>query len=213
MRGFAIGFVTFTLASALGAPAYATGKQIICETPKNGNYIPFHGEIFEGMRFQTLLKQAQIGYAGEINMVEYYNWSGDAGTFDNYKLYLCHTDKKSLWRTFADNYKGTPVKVADLESFTVPSGVGWFELGMTTPFEYNNSDNFLVEIQWLGGNGVSVPITRGTVLATNLRIYAYNNPLAPVGNGDGYPYYTRLSFGAYTGVGSTSLGRVKALFR
>jgi hypothetical protein len=213
MRAFVTGIVTFGLASALAAPAFATGKQIIYETPKGGNYIPFTGYHFDGLRFQTLLKQAKINYAGKINMVEYYNASGDTGTFNNYKLYLCHTDKKSLFRTFADNYKGTPVKVADLRSFTVPAAVGWFSLGMATTFDYNNSDNLLLEIQWQGDNGVRVPVTRGTGLATNLRIYAFNNPLAPIGNGDGCPYYTRLSFGAYTAASPTSLGRVKGLFR
>jgi hypothetical protein len=210
MRALVTGIVALGLAAA--APTFATGKQIICENPLGANYIPFHGGVFDGMRFQTLLKQAQIDYAGEINMVEYYNRSGNGGTFDNYKLYLCHTEMKSLYRTFADNYKGTPVEVANLSTFTIPSGEGWFKLGMTTTFRYNNGDNFLVEIRWQGGDCSSVAITRGTGTATNLRVFAYNNPEAPIGNGDGIPYYTRLSFGAYTGVSPTSLGRVKDLF-
>ncbi len=212
MRALVIGIVTFGLAAA-AAPAFATGKQIICENYMGANYIPFHGGMFDGMRFQTLLKQAQIDYAGEINMVEYYSRSSNGGTFDNYKLYLCHTEEKSLYRTFADNYKGTPVEVANLKTFTIPSGEGWFELGMTATFQYNNVDNFLVEIRWQGGNQSSVAITRGTSTATNLRVYAYNNPEAPTGNGDGLPYYTRLSFGAYTGISPTSLGYVKVLFK
>jgi hypothetical protein len=213
MRVLVISIVTFGLAAASAAPAFATGKQIIYESPIGINGIPFTGLLFDGIRFQTVLYRSRINYAGTINMVEYYNASGRTGTFNNYKLYLCHTEMGSLWRTFAKNYKGTPVKAADLRSFTVPSAVDWFSLGMATTFDYNNSDHLLLEIQWQGDNGLSVGINSGAKTATTLRVFAFNNPLAPVGNGDGCPYYTRLSFGAYTGVGLTSLGRVKALFK
>ena len=213
MRVLVISIVTFGLAAASAAPAFATGKQIIYESPLGINGIPFTGLLFDGIRFQTVLYRSRINYAGTINMVEYYNASGLTGTFNNYKLYLCHTYMGSIWRTFAKNYKGTTDKAADLRSFTVPSAVDWFSLGMTTTFDYNNSDNLLLEIQWQGDSGSSVGISSGAKTARSERIFAYNNPLAPIGNGDGCPYYTRLSFSAYTAASPTSLGRVKALFK
>lgn len=213
MRRFVIGIVAVGLTLAVVSPAFATGKQVICWTQSGGNYIPFWGNSYDGMRFQTLIPKAQINYAGKINQVEYNNSSARAGTFNNYKLYLCHTDKTALLTTFASNYKGTPVKVADLSAFNISGAAGWFPLGMTaTTFDYNNTDNLLVEIQWQGDNGQGVPIYRSSIQSSNHRIWAYNNPTAPTGSGDGCPYWTRLSFGAYTGVSPTSLGRVKAMF-
>ena len=213
MRAFFVSIVTFGLASATAAPAFATGKQVICLKPAGGTSLPFWGSYLDGMRFQTLLKSGEINYAGKITKVEYYRPSGAGGTFNNYKLYLCHTDKSSLSTTFADNYKGTPVKAADLRSFTVKNAEGWFSLGMTTPFDYNDSYGLLVEIQWRGDTGVGISVYNGTLQATKLRVYAYNDPEAAVGKADNVPYYTRLSFGVYAAASPTSLGRVKALFR
>jgi hypothetical protein len=166
------------------------------------------------MRFQTLIDKPQINYAGKINQVEWYNYTGRTGTFNNYKLILCHCGSTSLSTTFASNYKGTPVTVANFRSFTIPASAGWFGLGMTTTtFDYNNTDHFLIEVQWLGDNGVSVPVRTGANVGGNHRVWLYNNPTGPVGSADTLTYYTRLSFGAYTPVNPTSLGRVKALFK
>ncbi len=212
MRRFVIGIVTVGLTLALVAPAFATGKQVICWTRSGGNYIPFWGNSFNGMRFQTLIDKAQINYAGKINQVEFYNYWVRTGTFNAYKLILCHSGT-SLSTTFATNYKGTPVTVATLSSFTIPSPQAWYGLGMTTTtFDYNNSDGLLIEIQWLGDNGQGVPCYTGARGAGNHRIWLYNNPTGPVGTGDTLTYYTRLSFGAFTAVAPTSLGRVKALY-
>ncbi len=213
MRRFVIGIVTVGLTLALVAPAFATGKQIICWTRSGGNYIPFWGARYSGMRFQTLIDKAQINYAGKINQVEFYNYWVRNGTFNAYKLILCH-GPTSLSTTFASNYKGTPVTVATLSSFTIPSPQAWFPLGMTTTtFDYNNSDGLLIEIQWRGsGPRVDQPIYTGPRGAGNHRVWLYNNPTGPVGTGDTLTYYTRLSFGAYTAVAPTSLGRVKALY-
>lgn len=210
-----LGMIILVAPLTLGAPfsAFATLKHVICWDQFRGNAIPFWGRTYDGMRFQTLITKAQINYAGKVIQVEYYNASGTAGTFNDYKLYLCHTDKSALSTTFAENYKGTPVKAAELSAFNIPAPMTWFSLAMATTFDYNNSDNLLIEIQWKGDNGVTVSIYRATEQAGYHRIWAVNNPTAPTGSGDGCPYYTRLTFPGYTGVSRTSLGRVKALYK
>jgi hypothetical protein len=213
MRRFVIGVVVVGLGVGLTAPAFATGRQIICWTSVSGNAIPFWGANYNGMRFQTLIDQNQIGYAGKINQVEFNNSAARGARFNAYKLILCHCGTTNLSNRFQDNYKGVAVLAANLSSFTVPAYPGWFGLGMTTAtFNYNNTDHLLIEIQWLGDNGATISTRTGAVQTGRHRIWQYNNPQAPVGMGDGRTYYTRLSFNSYSGAKPTSLGRVKAIF-
>jgi hypothetical protein len=215
MRTFVIGVVTFGLALALAAPAFATGKQVVVGTMSGGNWIPFWGPSYNGMRFQTLIDQNLINYAGTINEVEYYAYYGYGGTFNKYKAILCHTGLSALTTTFASNYKGTPVEVANLASYTIPAAKDWFPLKMTKTFAYNNTDNLVVEIVWDGkeGSPTGEPIYTCSFGSGYHRIYAVGQPYAETGSGSTTAYYHRLSFNAYTGVAPTSLGRVKALYQ
>ena len=79
-------------------------------------------------------------------------------------------------------------------------------------FTYNNRDNLLMEVQWLGRNATGEPIYTYSGTGTR-RVFAYNDPNASSGSGDYVSYYTRLSFGAYTALEPTSLGRVKSMYR
>jgi len=213
MRRCVIGVVVVGLAVALTGPAFATGKQVICWDTIGGSYIPFYGASRNAMRYQALIDQLQIKYAGNINQVELHSWRGTAGTFYDYKLILCHCGSGSLSATFASNYKGTPVTVANLSTFNILALPGWFGLGMTTtPFTYNNTDHLLIEIQWNRDNNVNVGVDFGSLAAGYHRLWV-DNPQGSQGTLDRYTCYTRLSFGAYTAGPPTSLGRVKAIFK
>jgi hypothetical protein len=198
----------------VAAAAYGTGRQITCYTAAGVTLIPFMGSILNGIRFQTLVDQRQINYAGALNDVEFYNYFGYAGRYDSYRIYLCHAARASLSPTFAENYKGTPVLVGNWRSFSVAAARGWFSLRVTETYAYNNVDGLLVEIRWLGDDLGDVPVYTGELQGSNNhRVWAANDPEAGSGTADAYPYYCRLSFGAYAGVAATSLGRVRALFR
>jgi hypothetical protein len=203
--------VGLTLAAAA---AHATGRRVTCYTAENGNLIPFLGSILNGIRFQTLVDKEQINYAGALNDVEFFNYFGYAGRYDSYRLYLCHTAKTSLSPTFAENYVGTPVLVGNWRSFPIPAARDWFSLRMMQTYDYNNVDGLLVEVRWLGDDLGDVPVYVGRPQGSdNHRVWAANDPEAESGSADAYPYYCRLSFGAYGGVATTSLGRVRALYR
>jgi hypothetical protein len=201
-------------ALALAAAGHATGHRVVCYTAAGVNLIPFMGSILNGIRFQTLVDEGQINYAGALNDVEFFNYFGYGGRYESYRLYLCHTAKTSLSPTFAENYKGTPVLVANYRSFSVPAAPGWFSLRMTQTYDYNEVDGLLVEIRWQGDDLGDVPVYTGELQGSNNhRVWAPNDPEAESGTAEAYPYYCRLSFYAYPGLGATSLGRVRALYR
>ena len=208
--GMLILIVALTLGVA--ASALASGRRITCYSPQSNDTLPFWGASYSGMRFQTNIEQSRIRYAGSINEVEYYNFNGALGRYNNYVVYLCHTTRTSLSTTFGVNYYGAPVLVASRTAFTIPGARGWFGLRMTRKYTYDNVRNLLIEIRWEGDNSVSVPIYVNNPLSGNRRVWAFNDPNAPSGRGDGHAYYTRLNFDYHTGVTTTSLGRVRAIF-
>jgi hypothetical protein len=172
------------------------------------------GSILNGIRFQTLVDKNQINYAGALNDVELFNYFGYTGKYDSYRIYLCHTGKTSLSATFAENYKGTPVLVGNYRSFSIPAARDWFSLRMAQTYDYNNVDGLLVEVRWQGDDLGDVPVYVGQAQGSNNhRVWAANDPEAESGTADAYPYYCRLSFGAYAAVEAASLGRVRALYR
>ena len=213
MRRLVISILVVALTLGVATSALATGRRIVCYSAQSTNLCPFWGHAYSGMRFQTNIEQGRIRYAGAINEVEFYNYNGANGRYNNYVVHLCHTDRTSLSTTFGVNYYGTPVQVAKWAAFVIPGARGWFGLKMTRRFMYDNVRHLLIEIRWEGDNGVSVPIYATNPLTGNRRIWAVNDPNAPTGRGDGRAYYTRLSFNAYTGLSPTSLGRVKALYK
>jgi len=211
MRKFAV-YVTAVAVAATAARA--TGRQMTCYAAARANLIPFMGSVRNGIRFQTLVDNDQINYAGALNDVEFYNYFGYAGRYNSYRIYLCHTAKTSLSPTFAENYKGTPVLVGNYRSFSIPTTRDWFSLRMAETYDYNNVDGLLVEIKWQDDDLGDVPVYTGELQGSNNhRVWAANDPEAAVGQADAYPYYCRLSFGAYAAVAATSLGRVRALFK
>lgn len=215
MRKLVICSLVAVLVFSLAGAAFATGKQVIVGTRSGGNYIPFWGQTYTAMRFQTLIDQSQINNAGVINEVEFFRYwtTGGDVTYNNVRIFLGHTALSALTTTFDSNYKDTPVEVATTSSLLIPTAQAWFPLKMTKTWTYNNSDNMIVEVRWSGSSPrTGVPIYSCSFGSGYHRIYAYNDPNARTGSGDTLAYHSRLSFESYTGVAPTSLGRVKAMY-
>ncbi len=212
MRRPGVFLLVAALTLAVATSALATGRQITCYSAQASTPCPFWGATYSGMRFQTNIEQSRIRYAGSINEVEFYNYAGVSGRFNNYVVYLCHTDRVSLSTYFGVNYYGTPVQVVSLAAFNIPAVRGWFGLKMTRRFNYDNVRHLLIEVLWEGDNAINVPVYMNDMVSGYRRIWAVNNPSAPYGVGDASAYYIRLSFGVFTALEPTSLGRVKALY-
>jgi hypothetical protein len=215
MRKLVMCSLVAVLVLGLAGAAFATGKQVVVGSRSGGNYIPFWGNNYTAMRFQTLIDQNQINNAGVINEVEFFRYwtTGGDVTFNNVRIFLGHTALSALGTTFDSNYKDTPVEVATISAFLIPTAQDWFPLKLSKTWTYNNSDNMIIEVRWSGSSPrTGVPIYSCTFGSGYHRIYAYNDPNARSGSGDTLCYHSRLSFNAYTDVSPTSLGRVKAMY-
>ncbi len=84
--------------------------------------------------------------------------TNNAGTFYNYELRACHTALVDLTVTYDANYGGnTPVTVASASPLELNWTNGeWGSLVFDTPFDYNGTDNLLLEFRWQGDDGRAV---------------------------------------------------------
>lgn len=205
-------FVLLTAALVVAASTVgASGKVVVVETQGGGNRAPWRGAAGNAMRFQCLWFQSGINYAGYINKIEFDNYRGESGSFNNCKILLCHSTKTMLEATFANNYTGnTPVEVfSGTESI---SGSGWIDTHIKpNVFNYNNKDNLLMEVVWNGDSGEDVYCYRAN--GASRRCYTYSSTATTGTVRTGEAQYIRLTIGTMTGVEPTSLGRVKSLFR
>jgi hypothetical protein len=163
---------------------------------------PWYGEA-GGMRWQSLYTKDLIGRPGTIHEMAvfksyyptYYN-----GTFPNVTLKLCHTTVTVLSSNLSSNYgDNTPVKVFHASSlqrgYTNGSNTwGWDTIDFTTDFNYDNSNNLLVEVTWQGSaSGYSC--TWGTYNSSGaLGAYYYGDSLGNSGSTYYYKFNTRIGF-------------------
>ena len=78
-----------------------------------------------------------------------------SASFNNFEIYLGHAASDELGTTFEDNYiTGTKVLVYENTSVTLTANPEeWVTLNLDTPFDYNGTDNLIMEILWSGGSG------------------------------------------------------------
>jgi hypothetical protein len=80
--------------------------------------------------------------------------SGSAqGTYNSFKIHMGLADSNELTDSFEDNYlPGSRTMVYATSSQTMTAQPdGWMSITLETPFEYNGTDNLIVEIEWFGG--------------------------------------------------------------
>jgi hypothetical protein len=206
----AISFAAFVV---LTTQAGATGRQITVDNGSTENMFPWWPVAFpNGCRIQMLYDQSAINYAGVINEFELQKSSSGTGAFAVVKFYLCHTGLTALTTNFRDNYGGnTPALVASFSSYNLPPRSGFYPIPMATAFNYNNSDNLILEITYESSSGLGGGLYCGE-MATFHRCFGRGSS-AETGTPDKWGYNGRLSFSYYPGVAPASLGRVKALLR
>ncbi len=208
----ALAFTTTLGPKVTHAAAGDSGKVVEVETRSDPNRVPWRGGLGDGIRFQCLWLQSAINYAGYVNMIEFYYYSGSfPASFNNCKILLCHSTKTVLEATFANNYTGnTPAEV--FSGTETLSGSGWIDTHIKpNVFNYNNRDNLLMEVVWNGDNGRDVFCYRAS--GASRRCYSYTSTAT---RGIVYTMeaqYIRLTLGTMPAVYVTSLGRVKTLLR
>jgi hypothetical protein len=162
------------------------------------------------LRSQDLVLSTDTIPKGTVKKWEWYASSTvTTGTFNNFKIRLCHSPRSALARDFATNYGGnTPALVYSKISQPVgPTPYTWFGFTFDTPFDYNGTANLIVEVDWNGDSGAEVGNywSPGTARC----IVSINGAAANLFN---YIHYMRITLEP-SAVSPTSVGRVKALYR
>lgn len=178
------------------------GESSILYTVANYNALPF-GSV---QKIQLLYKAGEINGSGTITGIGF-PVSGPSGGVTGASsatttVTLGHTSLTGLTTTYANNFNiGTPVVVANAQTFTVPAGVPygtyvWIPIPDGT-FIYDGTDNLVVQIEttavtnalgvwWLDSNH-----------GTNTRVFG--NPGDTVGSGtDGSQYLIKFRFAGGT---------------
>jgi hypothetical protein len=187
--------------------ALADTTDVVIGTQTNGNTIPFWGS-YGAVRFQTIFLQSEINLAGEIIKFAVMPQAISNPTYDNLRLYFCHTTRSNdLSTVFDDNYNGsTPELVFDSASctFTVNANE-WLEFPVS--FDYDNVNNLLLEIRWRGGSGQSTYIWRwGTSGTGTFRVFFLGSDSSATGSADFVHYYVKITIVTATGVEEVVLG-------
>lgn len=171
------------------------------------------------MRFQCCWYQSEINESGPVTKIEFqfHSFSGTApSTFNNVKMYLCHTSLNALTATFADNYGGnTPVQVWS-GTYVIPANLNqndWVTQVEPTNFNYNNTANLLFEVTWdgFGGGATGNYFWRANASQPG-RVYATSSTATTGTLYASQGEIARITIG-YTGVDPSSLGRVKVMYR
>jgi len=210
--------VLILLCAAFIVGGAIAAEHIVGGTGYTGNTLPWWGS-YTAMRFQCCWFKSEINESGAVTKIEYqfHSYSGTPpSTFNNVKMYLCHTNLSALTSTFATNYGGnTPVLVWS-GTYVIPSGLSqndWVIQVQPTNFTYNNVDNLLMEVTWEGfGGGAAADYFWRSNASQPGRVYATSATATTGTLYAGQGEVARVTIN-YTAVQPSSLGRIKTLFK
>ena len=116
----------------------------------NNNSYPFN---FTDQKVQLLYTAAEINGSGNITALRFRRSSATGQqTCPNTTIRLGHTSLAALTTTFGNNVeegRGSQITVVNDATVTIPAGSAatWFEIPLTTAFNYNGVDNLVVEVE------------------------------------------------------------------
>ncbi|PIV10063.1 MAG: hypothetical protein COS49_02565 [Candidatus Portnoybacteria bacterium CG03_land_8_20_14_0_80_41_10] len=186
--------------TATGGGCAPGETEVIKETALGSmqSQVPFYGAGANAMRFQTLFLQSEINQAGYINKIYFQKQNSAAETFNNFRIYLCHSSLSNLTTTYDNNCIGGAGGLSEV--MNVPSGVylfgnagDWLEFDVANTFDYNNTDNLIVEIRW---NGDSANISVNTyirAISGNRLLYSTNDSASDGSLVSSYAYNFKAS--------------------
>lgn len=90
---------------------------------------------------------------GEIGWQRGGSAGSASGTYNGFKLYMGVAAGSELTDTFEANYApGTKTMVYSTPVQTMSAAAdGWMMITLDTPYEYDGTENLIVELQWAGG--------------------------------------------------------------
>ncbi|MEI7597563.1 MAG: BNR-repeat neuraminidase N-terminal domain-containing protein, partial [Bacteroidota bacterium] len=132
---------------------YATDLTIGTGTSTCLSY-PFNN-LFENNKTQILYLQSELGAAKTITNlalnISNYTLDADYRDFSNFTIKLLHTSTAELSTSYTSTASATTVFTSS--SYAMPGATGWLSFDISD-FDYNGTDNLLVEIVWGDNNGL-----------------------------------------------------------
>ena len=183
------------------------------------NVYPWYA-YYSGFREQHLYLASEIGRGGTIDQIALFKTYAYtyAGTFPSTSVKMCNTTVTSLTSTFNNNYGGaTPVWVYHNDAHVTTSQTySWDTVALMTPFDYNGSDNLLVEVVWQGSASGYYSYVWYNTASGNRRAGAYNITDTLVSGAnytDNSFYNTRIGFRSVANdVGASKIVAPQGLF-
>jgi hypothetical protein len=133
-----------------GGLASGTFTRTFSPASSGGNQVPFGIGLFGDVTYQGLYTAAEVGGSGRITTLRFQNVLANPGpiTCPNTTIRLGHSNLAALTATFASNTNvGTAQVVLNNATVNVPAAAGaWFDIALTTPFDYNGVDNLVVQV-------------------------------------------------------------------
>lgn len=162
---------------AICAVSFADTVQIGTGTATT-SYLPIYG--YYGYTYsQQIYTQAQINKAGNITKLRFFYVSGTITNSKDWVIYMGHTTKTAFssttdWEPLANL---TQVFAGDVSSY-VPLANNWMEIPLTTPFNYNNTDNLVIAVDE-NTSGYASMSWGAFTSGTNTGIYYYSDSVNP----------------------------------
>ncbi len=134
---------------------------------------PYYGYTYS----QSIYYQSEIGIPGTITAIKFY-YAGGANT-DAIRVYIGHTSKT----TFSSTTDWVPV--ASMTSvynanYSYGATTGWYQITLSTPFIYNNTDNLVIAVdENTAGYHSSSDDFYNTNVTGNRSLYYYSDATNP----------------------------------
>ncbi len=187
--------VILVMVAVLAGPALADTTYVEIGSPYVKNCIPFWGDWYDAYRVQLLYLQSEINHAGRIVCFGLSSTEDSPGRFYNVTALLCHTSVSALVSSFVANYGGnTPVVILQADTLIVGTGQNLTWYYFPSDFEYNNTDNLLLEISWRGDEGRRVKFWRNPNGSTDRRCSTPNDTAKYGSPDDVQAYHARIGF-------------------
>ncbi len=149
--------------------AFAGGDDKIDLGGAGSNSWPFAIAIVgvsERPRIQNLYLASEINGSGPVTGIAFQMNATSPGSNYTYSLKLGHSTLAALGNTFASNYSGSPMTVANAVTFSIPAGIPAGEwVWVPIPdgvFTYNGTDNLIVEVA-AGAGTASTPLRYASI--------------------------------------------------
>ncbi len=147
---------------------------------------------------------------GEISWQRGGSAGSATGYYNGFKLYMGVASGSELTNTYADNYvAGTRTMVYSTSQQVMSAQPdAWATITLDTPYEYNGTDNLIVEFEWAGGSNMFYTYMWET--GANRGLMNTSSIGSPTGT-----LSTRMSelmFDAASALETTTFGSIKALW-